>query len=103
MAVRVATVFVFTANVLMVNFAEVAPTGTVTDPGMVVDFEDDDSFTTIPPLDLPGAELRVTVPLDGVPPRTDEGFTVIDSTSIGCTVNVAVWVTPLHDAEMVTI
>jgi hypothetical protein len=73
----VAWVAVFTAFVVIVNVAEVAPAGTVTLEGTVaIVVLLLLSVTTAPPV---GATLvRVTVPVEGVPPVTLAGFSVTE-------------------------
>lgn len=75
----VAVVLAVTEEVLTAKEEEVEPCGTVTDWGSAVTLpllvlrE-----TTAPPL---GAEpLRVTVPVDGLPPITELGFKLTDET-----------------------
>jgi hypothetical protein len=80
-------VFADTAAVEMLNVAEDAPEGTVTDAETEAG-EVADRPTTVPPLGA-GA-LSVTVPVDDTPPRTDVGETVTLLTANGLSVRVAV-------------
>jgi len=58
----------------MVKFAVVLPARTVTDDGTVAALTlSEDRLTTMPPLGA--AALKVTVPVDDVPPITDVGKT----------------------------
>ena len=60
-----------TGSVVTVKVAEVAPPATVTVAGTVAKDELDPSLTEVPPA---GAmPVKVTVPVDGVPPCTDVG------------------------------
>ena len=90
-----------TALVVTANVALVAPPATVTIAGT---FADDglsvDKDTTAPP---PGAgPLSVTVPVEGLPPTTLDGFRERDASEGGFTVRVAVLVTTPYKAEIVT-
>ena len=74
--VIVAVVLAATADVVTVNEAELAPAATMTVLGTEALEELDDRLTTVPP--LPAGPFKVTVPVDGLPPITDEG----DNTSL---------------------
>jgi hypothetical protein len=77
-----------TDPVRMAKLAVVAPSGTVTLAGTAAAIWLLDSVTVRPP---GGAiPLRVTVPVEGVPPRTLLGLTVSDVRAGGLIVNVAV-------------
>jgi len=73
-AVMVTGVFAVTEVVLTANVALVAPAATVTLAGTVAAVELLESDTAAPPLDA--AALRVTVPVEEVPPTTLVGLTV---------------------------
>jgi hypothetical protein len=92
---------VATAIVLTVNVAEVAPAATFTEAGTVAFALFDDSVTTSPA--APASPLKVTVPVDETPPRTDVGLTVTLTRVASVTVSVAVWVTPLSKPEIVAV
>lgn len=81
-----------TADVVMVNAAEVAPEATVTDAGTVALVVDEASVTVIPAVGA--ALLRVTVPVAEVPPVTAVGETD-SAVSVGAViVRVAVFEVP---------
>jgi hypothetical protein len=87
-------VVVVTAFVVTVNVAVVLPAFTVTVGGTVAAALLPDNVTTAPP---PGAgPVRVTVPVDGLPPTTLVGFrdTLVKAAEPD-TVSVAVCCTPL--------
>ena len=91
-------VFERTFCVLTVKFAEVAPAGTVTLPGTVAtEVLLLDSVTTAPPLGA--APLRVTVPVELLPPLTLVGLRLREERLTeeleGLTVSVAFCVLPL--------
>src|SRR2546422_495923 len=102
------TVVGATLNVVTVKLALVAPAATVTlagtlaEPGRLLD-----RVTTVPPV---GAALAsVTVPVAGLPPVTLLGLTLNEESAgggggvpAGFTVNVADWVTPPPETEIVT-
>ena len=103
MAAMVADVWAVTALEVTVNVAVVAPAATVTVLGTLADGSLLLRVTTAPP---EGADaLRVTVPVElAWPPTTVVGLRVTEVTiSGGVTVRVAVWVTPLRVARMVTV
>jgi len=79
-----------TAVVVTVKVAVVALAATVTLAGTVAAALLLDSVTTAPPVGA--ALLKVTVPVDEVPPVTEVGFSVTDNTAdeLTVTVNVAV-------------
>ena len=85
------------------NVAVVAPLGTVTFAGtLATEVLLLDKDTTAPP---EGAgPLSVTVPVEGLPPTTLDGFTPneLNDTAGGVTVRGAVLVTPPYNAEIVT-
>ena len=81
-AVIVTDVLFPTANVVTVKLAEVCPPGTLTMPGTVATDELlVASVTEIPPAGA--GELRNTVPVALVPPRTLVGLIVIDCSNGG--------------------
>ena len=65
-----------TAVVVTVNVAVVAPAATLTDAGVCAEALLDPSVTLAPPNGA--GPVRVTVPVDGKPPMTDAGESVID-------------------------
>jgi hypothetical protein len=83
-----------TRFVVTVKVAVVAPAATVTLDGTVATvvllLE---SWTVIP--DAGAAPLSVTVPVDGFPPTTFDGFSFNEDKAGRAIVNVAVFVTPL--------
>jgi hypothetical protein len=87
-AVIVADVVAVTGAVVMANEVELAPAGIVTLAGTVAAaVRLLASVTTRPPA---GAiPVSVTVPVDGVPPWTDVGFSVSVLGAAGLTVSVA--------------
>jgi hypothetical protein len=85
-----------TPAVVMLNVAEVAPEGTVTDVGTVALVLLEESVTTAPP--VPAWPLRVTVPVEEFPPITDVGDTDTVERAAGVMVNVATWLAPLSVA-----
>jgi len=90
----VAVVDVVTAVVLMVNVAVEPPAATVTEAFTVAEAELDRE-TTMPPVGA--AALKVTVPVEDVPPVTLVGFrdTPDNAMAGGVTVSETVLVTPL--------
>jgi hypothetical protein len=72
--VIVAVVFEATADVVILNVAEVAPAGTVTVEGTWALVALDDRDTIVPAAGA--APFKVTVPVDGEPPRTEVGETL---------------------------
>jgi len=85
--------------VVTVNVAWVVPAGTVTLAGTLALVLLLDSAITAPP---EGAgPLNVTVPVEGLPPRTDVGLRVSDTRVAGFTVKVTFLVVPLYIAEIV--
>src|SRR2546430_1664460 len=100
--VPVAEVDAPTALVVTVNVPLVAPTGTVTLAGTVAAVLSLDSVTCAPPAGA--GPSSVAVPVELLPPVTVVGFTPSEERRTGCgfTVRVAVRVTPLYKAEMVT-
>jgi hypothetical protein len=101
-AVIVAAVDAVTAAVVMVNVAVELPAATVTE-GLTVAGAELDRETTMPPAGA--APLKVTVPVEDVPPVTLAGFTdTLDKvTAGGVMVSVAVSVTPLYLAVIVAV
>jgi hypothetical protein len=88
---------------LIVKYGEtVAPAATVTEAGTVTPVALLDRFTTTPP--AVATPLRVTLfNVVEVPPTTDVGESVTESRATGFTVKLAVLVTPLEEAEIVTV
>ena len=84
----VAVVWVFTPEVATWNVAVVAPWATVTDAGTVALELLEFNGTTTPPEGA--AAERVTVPVEEIPPTTAVGFTEIEFSVGGVSVNVAV-------------
>lgn len=74
------------------NEAIVEPARTVTDEGTVTDDELLASAMAIPP--DPAAELRLTVPVETLPPTTGDGLTVMDVIVGGLIVNMPLTVAP---------
>ena len=92
-----------TEVVVTVKVALLAPAGTVTLAGTLVALELSDSDTTVPPLGA--APVRVTVPVEALPPVTLVGLR-LNAESVGppdggLTVSGAVRVTPPKTAETV--
>jgi hypothetical protein len=71
-AESVANVCVVTTDVVMPNVAELVPWFTETLPGTVTALLALDSVTSAPPAGA--ADVRVTVPVDGLPPTTGFGL-----------------------------
>jgi hypothetical protein len=89
-----ALVVVRTRFVVTVKFAAVAPATTVTLGGTVAAAVLLLESWTVTPVEG-AAPLSVTVPVDGLPPTTFDGFNFNEDNAGGATVNVAVFVTPL--------
>jgi hypothetical protein len=90
----VAEVEVLTAVVVTVNVALELPAATVTLRGTVAAALLLDSDTTMPPVGA--APVKVTVPVEGLPPTTLVGFNdTADNATAGVTVSGAVLFTPL--------
>jgi hypothetical protein len=101
-ALIVATVAVDTAVVVTVKVAVVAPALTVTLGGRLADGLLLERATAIPPAGA--APVRVTVPVEELPPTTVVGFNEIPcSAELGDTVRAAVLVTPLKAALIVAV
>src|SRR2546426_11138533 len=98
----VAEVDAATALVVIVNGALIAPAGTVTLPGLVAAAVWAlDSVTCAPPVGA--GPSSVAVPVELLPPVTVVGFTPSkERRTAGFTMRVAVRVTPLYTADMVT-
>lgn len=75
-----------------------APAATVTEAGTVAAALPDARVTLCPPAGA--AVLRVTVPVDELPPTTEVGFNVTVETRIGLTVRVAALLEPFEVAEI---
>ena len=96
----VACAVVLTAFVPITAVAVVAPLGTVTLPGVKATATLLlDRTTTAPPLGA--GPLNASVALETLPPITRAGFSVSEASVAGCTVIVAVFVTPANVAEIV--
>ncbi len=78
------------------NVALVFPAATVTDAGTAAEALPLSNDTTVPP--GPAGPVKVAVPVEDVPPRTEDGFRAIEASAAGVTVSVAVWELPLSDA-----
>lgn len=99
--VIVAVVTASTALVVTVNVAVVAPAATVTLTGVLEDVLSSDNVTTEPPAGA--APLRVTVPVEEVPPVTVTGLIVKFERVGALIVRAAVFVTPARIPETVTL
>ena len=84
----VAVAVLETAVVAIGNVAEVAPKATVTVEGTVADDRFEDKLMTVPV--EPAGPLRVTVPVEAVPPKTEVGETLSAERTAGTTVKIAV-------------
>jgi hypothetical protein len=94
MALMVAVVEAVTANVVAVNVAVELPALTVTVAGTTALVLLLDNATTTPPVGA--VPVRVTVPVEEVPPVTLAGFIArAEIPSVGATVRTDVAVTPL--------
>jgi len=89
----VTDVLLATGVVPIRNVAVVAPDATVTLVGTVATEPLLELSVTVAPVAGAGP-LRVRVPVEEVPPRTDVGFTVTELRAAAVTVNVAAFVTP---------
>ena len=92
-AETVTVVFVPTATVVTVKVAVVAPAATVTLAGVVADGLLSDRVTTVPPVGA--APVRVTVPVEELPPVKVLGLMVTLESTPGLIVRMAFWV-PLN-------
>ena len=101
LAVRVAVVLVATALVVTANVTELAPAPIVTVFGTVTTALLLDSATTKPPGSA--FPLRVTVPIEVLPPVTLLGLTATDESVGRVMVSVADWVPPLRLAVIVAV
>jgi len=84
-AVIVELVFAITAFVLVVNVAESLPAATVTDFGTTAEELLLVRDTTKPP--VPAAPLKLTIPVEGAPPATEDGLTLTKASAAGVSVN----------------
>ena len=93
-AVMLTVVDAVTVKDLIVKVVLVLPAGTVTLTGTVdTEVLPLVSVTTVPPVGA--AMFKVTVPVDGAPETTVDGFSVTDDTTNGgVTVRVALWLLP---------
>ena len=82
-----------TADVVIVKVAVVAPAATVTLAGTLAAVVLLLVRMTAAPLDGAGP-VKVTVPVDEVPPITDVGLSVTEVSAAAVTVRVAVFVAP---------
>jgi hypothetical protein len=89
-----------TMLVVTLKVALVAPAVTVTLAGVVADGLSSTRVTTAFPVGA--GPLRVTVPVEGLPPATAAGLNVTDAGEGGLIVRVAVWL-PLRVPVMVTL
>jgi hypothetical protein len=97
----VATTSVDVAVVVTPNVAVVAAPATVTLGGTAADPLSLESATTKPPAGA--ADVRVTVPVEGVPPMTPAGLKEISVRTGGLIVRVVVLTTPEADAVIVAL
>ena len=88
-----------TAVVFTVNVAELFPAGTLTVARTVAEELLLESFTVIPPVGA--APLRVTVPVELVPPVTEVGVRLTPVKAGAVSVSVAETVTPFQVPEIV--
>jgi hypothetical protein len=95
-----AVVATFTPVVLIVNVAIVLPAGTITAEGTVAAVLLLDKLTDVPP--DPAGPLRTTVPVEGLPPTTEAGFTDTELNTAGSTIRVAVGEASLSVAMTIT-
>lgn len=100
-AVIAAVALVATAVVDTVNVAVDAAAATVTVAGTVAEALPELNGTDVPAVGA--GPVRVTVPVDVVPPTTDVGLSARVVTTGALTVRVVFWVTPDNTAEMVTV
>ena len=101
-AVMVTGVTVATALVVTTKVAVVAPLATITLAGVVAAELLSDRVTVLCELFPVAGPFKVTVPVEELPPITEAGFMATDCTATGTIVRVAVCVTPLRLAVMVT-
>jgi hypothetical protein len=90
-----------TGVVPMLNVAELEPAGIVTVAGTVAFPELEVNVTTLPA--GPAGPLSVAVPVDGLPPATDDGETVTLVRAAEATVRLAVCVVEPNVAEIVAV
>jgi hypothetical protein len=95
-------VFTETALVVMMNPALLAPAATATEAGTLELGSLLLSATTIPPLGAGPFSAIVFMPVIELPPTTEVGYSEMPESCSGITVRVAVCVTPLYVAEIVT-
>ena len=100
-AVMIAETEALTAVVLTLNEAELAPADTVTVAGVVALVLPEERLTIAPP-DGAGP-LRVTVPVEELPPTSEVGFKVKPVNVAGVTVSVAVTDVLPNSAVMVAV
>jgi hypothetical protein len=99
--VMVTGVLAATGSVVAVKVAVVAPAATVTDAGTwATDVSLELSVTTAPPVGA--GPLSITVPVEAPPPKTEVGDRPTEERAAGVTVKVAVWLTLLKRAVIVT-
>ena len=70
-----------------VKVAVLEPAATITKPGTETEFKLLWRFTVIPP--VPAGPLKVTVPVEEVPPVTDVGFKEMETSVAGVMVSFA--------------
>ena len=97
----VADVALVTAEVDMENVALLAFAGTVTLAGICAAELLSERLTVTPPVGA--GPVRVTVPVEELPPTTVVGFRVRPESAGGVTVSEAVRVVPLYVADIVTV
>jgi hypothetical protein len=98
----VAAVVAPTLLVVIVNFTDVAPAGTVTVAGTAADGSELLNVTTAP-LDGAGPFRYTALEDDGTPPTNAVGYNSRDASATGLSVRIAVFLTPPYAAEIVTV
>jgi hypothetical protein len=93
-----AVVWDVTPKVATLNVADNCPLGTVTDNGMEALVLAHVRLTTVPP--VAAGPVRVTVPIEEIPPGTVVGLTVIVANDIGLIVSGADREVPFKVPEM---
>ena len=83
------------------NVAELEPAGILTEAGTFAAALPLDNFTVSPP--VAASPLRLTVPVEFVPPLTADGLTLSNAREAGEIVSAAVREAPLSFPEMVAV